>query len=82
MITPELLAILCCPETHQPVSWASPELVAELNQRIARGQLKTRGGQLVQENLEGGLVRQDGQYLYPLRHHIPVLLIEEAIPLE
>jgi uncharacterized protein len=82
MITPELLAILCCPETHQPVSWAPPELVAELNRRIAQGQLKNRSGQIVKDNLDGGLVRQDGRYLYPLRHHIPVLLIDEAIPLK
>jgi uncharacterized protein YbaR (Trm112 family) len=26
-------------------------------------------------------VRQDGQYLYPIRDDIPIMLIDEAIPL-
>jgi uncharacterized protein YbaR (Trm112 family) len=26
-------------------------------------------------------MRQDGQYLYPIRDDIPIMLIDEAIPL-
>jgi uncharacterized protein YbaR (Trm112 family) len=33
------------------------------------------------EKLEGGLVRADGKVLYPMRGEIPVMLIDEAIPL-
>ena len=79
LIDLELLAILCCPETHQPLSEADAALVSELNQRIASGALKNRAGQVLAEKLDGGLLRQDRQVLYPIRHRLPVLLVDEAI---
>jgi uncharacterized protein len=36
----------------------------------------------VTELLDGGLVRSDRKILYPIREDIPVMLIEEGIPLE
>ncbi len=81
LIDPPLLKILCCPETHQPVNEADALLVADLNSRIANGSLKNRAGKAVNEKLDGGLLRQDRQVLYPVRKRIPIMLIEEAIPL-
>jgi len=81
MIDAELLKILCCPETHQPVTPADAALVARLNQQIASGQLRLRNGQPVKESIDGGLVRSDGKYLYAVRQDIPIMLIDEAIPL-
>jgi len=40
-----------------------------------------RGGQPVKEKLDAGLVRADGRFLYPIRSDIPVMLVDEAIPL-
>jgi uncharacterized protein YbaR (Trm112 family) len=80
MIDAELLNILCCPETHQSLAVAEPALIERLNALVAAGQLKNRAGQAVTDKLEGGLLRRDGQWLYPIREEIPVLLIEEAIP--
>ncbi len=82
MIDKELLAILCCPETKQEVTVADDALIAQLNGRIANGALTNKGGQLVKESLDGGLVRADRKILYPVRESIPVMLIEEGIPLE
>lgn len=82
MMDPELLRILCCPETHQPVSPADESLVNELNGRIVAGQLQNRAGQSVKEKLDGGLIRSDGKFLYPIRQDIPVMLVDEAIPLK
>jgi len=79
MIDPELLKIMCCPETHQPIAFAEPVLVEKLNQQIAAGQVKNRAGQPVMERIDGGLVRQDGKFLYPIRGNIPIMLIDEAI---
>ena len=79
-IAPELLRILCCPETHQPVSEADAALVADLNNRIAGGSVKNRAGKAVSDKLEGGLLRQDRRVLYPIRNRIPIMLIDEAIP--
>jgi uncharacterized protein YbaR (Trm112 family) len=52
-----------------------------LNARIAAGHVKTRGGQAVTDPVSEGLVRQDGRFLYPVRDDIPVMLIDEALPL-
>jgi uncharacterized protein YbaR (Trm112 family) len=76
----KLLKILCCPESRQELREAGGDLVREVNERIRGGTVKNRGGQPVTEPIEGGLVREDGQYLYPIRKNIPVLLVDEAIP--
>ena len=81
MLTPELLQILCCPETHQTLAPAETRLLEQLNAKIAVGGLRNRAGQTIAEKIDGGLVRADGQVLYPIRQEIPVLLIDEAIPL-
>ena len=78
----ELLAILCCPETKQPVSIADPLLIQRINNAVASGSLKNKGKKPVSTQLEGGLVREDQQILYPIRENIPVMLIEEGIPLD
>ncbi len=81
MIDAELLKILCCPETHQELRMADPALVEQLNQQAGSGSLKNRAGQPVKEKLDGGFLRADGQFLYPIRKNIPVMLVDEAIPL-
>jgi uncharacterized protein YbaR (Trm112 family) len=82
MIDPNLLAQLRCPETRQPLQAAEPALLQQLNASIDAGELRNRGGQPVKRRCDGGLVRQDGQYLYPVCEDIAVLLVDEAIPLE
>ena len=81
-IDKELLAILCCPETKQSVSLAEDSLIHELNAAVARGELKNLGTRPVSDELDGGLIRADRKILYPIRDNIPVMLIEEGIPLE
>lgn len=81
MIDPQLLEILACPEDKSTLHQAEEELIAKINRDIGAGQVKNRAGQPVTEPIEGGLVRQDGKWLYPVRDDIPVMLIEEAIPL-
>ena len=78
----DLLAILCCPETKQPVRLADPLLVKKLNEAVTRGGLTNKGKKPVSEQLDGGLIRADQKILYPIRENIPVMLIEEGIPLE
>ena len=82
MIDPRLLEILCCPETKEDVSMADPALIDRINQGIAQGMVKNRRGLAVTERIDGGLVRKDGKYLYPIRQDIPIMLIDEALPLE
>jgi uncharacterized protein YbaR (Trm112 family) len=82
MMDPRLLEILCCPETKQDLSEASPALVGELNRRVEAGTLRNRAGEAVREKMDAGLLRADGKFLYPVREDIPIMLIDEAIPME
>ena len=81
MIDLELLKILCCPETHQELRLAEAALIERLNGQIAADALTNRAGQPVKEKMDGGLVRADGKFLYPIRRNIPVMLVDEGIPL-
>ena len=81
MVDASLVAILACPETHQPVHVADEATVSTVNAAIAAGTLKNREGEAVKEPIETGLIREDNAYLYPVRDDIPVMLIGEAIPL-
>ena len=81
-IDKDLLAILCCPDTKQDVSLADTALITKLNEAVSRGQLKNKANKPVAEPLDGGLIRSDRTILYPIREDIPVMLIEEGIPLE
>ncbi len=81
-LDPDLLAILCCPETKQEVTLADASLIQKVNAAISKGHLRNKGDQLLVEQIEGGLMREDQKILYPIRERIPVMLIEEGIPLE
>jgi uncharacterized protein YbaR (Trm112 family) len=82
MIDKELLKILACPETKEPVTLAEQTLIEEINRRIDKGEVLNRAGKKVENKIHGGLVRQDGAYLYPIEDDIPIMLIDEAIPLK
>ncbi|MED6315250.1 MAG: Trm112 family protein [Verrucomicrobiota bacterium] len=77
----KLLQILCCPETHQPLSEAGDELVDDLNKRIQAGTLVDRVDEKIIDPIDGGLIREDGNILFPIRGDIPVMLIDQGIPL-
>jgi len=80
-VNPELLEILVCPETRQPVSAAAPALLARLNTEIDAGRLRNRGGDKVEKHIAEALVRQDQKVAYIVDDDIPVMLIEESIEL-
>jgi len=82
MIDSDLLKIMCCPETHQPIALAEKSLIDRLNAQIPSGRILNRAGREVKEPLDGGLVRVDQKFLYPVRRDIPIMLIDEAIPLD
>ena len=82
MIDRQLLEILACPETREAVSLADETLIQNLNRKIEAGELVNRAGETVTEPISGGLVREDGRYLYVIRDGIPVMLVEQGILLE
>jgi len=81
-IDEKFLEIICCPETRQNLRIAEESLIDKLNLLIEEEKLLNRIKQPVRDKIDGGLIREDGKYLYPVIEEIPVLLIDEAIPLE
>lgn len=82
MVHQDLLDILACPENKTPVALADDAVVAKVNAAIEARTLKNRGGEGIEERIDGGLVREDGVYLYPIRDDIPIMLVDEAIALD
>ena len=64
----ELLQILCCPLTRQPLRLADKNALRHASEKIARPILE-------------GLIREDGRILYPIINGIPLLTPEDGIPL-
>jgi uncharacterized protein YbaR (Trm112 family) len=82
MISKELLDILCCPETKEDLILIEESLLKKINNLIAAQKIKNRAGQIVKEAIQGGLIRKDRKVVYPIREDIPVMLIDEALPVE
>lgn len=78
-VSSELLEILACPETKQPVALAGDDVLSGVNEKVSAGTLRNRGGEKVEKPIAEGLLREDGKILYPVDDGIPVMLIEESI---
>lgn len=73
MIAADLLEILRCPITRQPLVLAEPGVLAEVNARHASSR--------EDGPLDAALIRADRTALYPIIDGIPVLLPESLINL-
>lgn len=82
MVNPELLEILVCPETKQRLRPADRETLERINREIEAGRLNNQSGARIQQSILEGLVREDGEVLYPVVEGIPVMLLDEAIRLD
>ena len=80
-VSEDLLSILVCPESKQPVALAGEDVLAKVNAQVEAGSLRNRGGDAVTKPVTEALVREDGKLLYIVDDGIPVMLIEEAIEL-
>ncbi len=80
-VSPELVAILVCPESKQPLRLARADELAALNTRLREGALRNRGGAIPTAEFREALVREDGRRAYPVDDGIPVMLIEESVDL-
>jgi uncharacterized protein len=78
----EFLTMVRCPENRQTLALADETLVGQLNRAVQAGTLKNRSGQTLAQALDGAFVREDQAVAYPIVDGIPILLIDEGIPLE
>ena len=82
VLDPDLLKLLICPDSAQALEIADKQIIAELNLGIQQGKIRNAGGNTLTRPLDGGLIREDRQVLYPIVDGIPAMLNEEAIKLE
>ena len=80
-VDPELLEILRCPESLQPVRLADDPVVRRLQEQARQGSLQNLQGEKVVADFEALLLREDGKRAYLVRDGIPVMLIDEALAL-
>ena len=76
-----LVKALRCPQNQSTLTLASKELVEQINRGISEGRVFSIGGHRLERSLDAGLVREDGDLLYPVIDAIPVMLPDEALDL-
>ena len=76
-----LLDILCCPLTRQPLGMMTASRLAKLNKLIQEQKIKDLSEDIVDVALEQALVTEDGKLAYPMVDGMPVLLEERCIAL-
>jgi len=76
LLSPEVLELMRCPETMQKLALASEETL----ERIRDVGVPVKVGSQFSGPLEAGLIREDGKVLYPICDGIPLVMVEEAIP--
>jgi len=81
MIDEKLIQMLRCPVDGGALQLADTELVARVNDRIEKGEIRDPLDQRVEQPIDGGLLNEAGNRLYPIRGGIPSLVADEAIVL-
>lgn len=76
----KLLDLLVCPATRQPLALLDKPGLEALNRAIAAGSVKRVDDAPQTETIRETLITRDRKTLYRIDDGIPVLLIEEGIP--
>ncbi|MGB0646176.1 MAG: hypothetical protein ACPGQS_03315 [Bradymonadia bacterium] len=82
MLADDILGLLVCPQSKQPLRYGSKKLLTKLNKRIKSGSLTFLSGATINEPLNDILVRDDGNIAYGVFDEIPNLLADEGIEIQ
>ena len=80
-LSPELLALLADPETHEGLTLASEGELIKLRAAVREGRAVRRSGEPVEANFDGALLSQGNRVAYVIEAGIPNLLIDERLEL-
>ncbi|GAA4462879.1 hypothetical protein [Novipirellula rosea] len=81
MIDQNLLSMLRCVLSGEPLRPAEPSFVEKINELIKNGELRDRQDQRIREGIDTGLIRESGGLMYPVRDGIVCMVADEAIVL-
>jgi uncharacterized protein YbaR (Trm112 family) len=81
-IRKDLLEILVCPVTKEPLEVLPNDRRAQLNALIEQGKIENVGSKKVEQALQEGLITRDGKTIYRIDDDIPIMLAEEGIAAE
>lgn len=75
----KLLEILCCPVTKSPLNRLTKAQLKKLNTEIAKGEVHTVSGDIIEQPLQEALITESLKTIYRIDDDIPIMLEEQGI---